>query len=119
MRQFLLAIAIAEEAVVADALKTLRQDVEQEPADELVGGEGHRAKAIAVSVVLPAEANVPVIDREQTIVGDRDAMRITPDVVQDPLRPGERRLGVNQPFGDANRRQVLKESCVFIEVLQG
>src|SRR5829696_319837 len=50
-----------EEAVVADAVEAVGQDVKQEAADELVGREGHgldpRATLCALSgpVVLPAE----------------------------------------------------------------
>lgn len=40
--QLLSAMASTEEAVIADAVKARRQDVEQEPADEFAGGERHR-----------------------------------------------------------------------------
>lgn len=96
--QLLLAIAVAEETVVPDAPKALRRDMEQEPANELFGGEGHRAETIAVAVVFPAKANFAVVDGEQTIVGYGDAMGIAADIVEDLFGSGERRLGVNDPF---------------------
>lgn len=40
-RQILFAVTVGEIAKVADALKTGRQRVQQKPADELVGGNGH------------------------------------------------------------------------------
>src|SRR5215472_11566186 len=58
-RQLLLAIAIAQEAVVADALEAIGQNMEQEAADEFLGGEGHRPPASPRRIVLPAEANLP------------------------------------------------------------
>ena len=44
--QVLGAPAIGEEAVVSDAMEALRQDVEQEAADELVVCEGHGLVAV-------------------------------------------------------------------------
>ncbi len=41
-----LAGGAGEQAVVADAMEAARQDVEQEPTDELVGGERHDALAV-------------------------------------------------------------------------
>ena len=50
------AMAIGEEAVVADAMEAVRQDVQQEAADELVGVERHHLGLAVVAVILPAEA---------------------------------------------------------------
>jgi hypothetical protein len=36
-----LRVALAEQAVVPDAVEAVGQDVDQEPADELVRGEPH------------------------------------------------------------------------------
>ena len=51
--------AAGEQAVVADAVEALRQDVDQEAADELVGGERHDLLAIATldAIVLPSEGD--------------------------------------------------------------
>ena len=48
---------VGEEACVADAVEAGGQDVDQEPADELVRGQAHDLHAIAAldPVVLPAE----------------------------------------------------------------
>ena len=51
-RQSFLAVAVAEEAVVADALKPVGQDMEQEAADELVRGEDERL-LVMIPIVLP------------------------------------------------------------------
>ena len=46
---------LGEQAVVADAVEAVGQDVDQEAADELVGGERHHLVAVAAfePVVLP------------------------------------------------------------------
>jgi hypothetical protein len=49
-------------------VKAGRQNVQQEAADELLGRERHRLVSIAVTIVLPAESNVSVLDVEQAVV---------------------------------------------------
>ena len=56
-------MAIGEEAIVADAMEAVRQGVQQEAADELVGGERHDLGLAVVAVVLPAEGDVAVGER--------------------------------------------------------
>jgi hypothetical protein len=51
-----------EEAEMPDANKAVGDDMLEEPANELVGGQGHDLRAVAVGVVLPAEAHDPVLE---------------------------------------------------------
>ena len=44
------AVAIGEEAVIADAVKAFRQDMHEEPADELMRGEGHGLVPVRSSI---------------------------------------------------------------------
>src|SRR5438067_13248085 len=68
--------AIGEEAVVADAVEAIRQDVQQKAADELDGIECHHLGLAARSVVFPGEVDLVVGEREQAAVGDGDAMGV-------------------------------------------
>ncbi len=97
--ELLCALAIAEEAVVADAMEALGEDMQQEAADKLVGRDGHDLLATAVPIVLPAETNGAIIDVDEAIVGDGDAVRVAADVIEDLLGSGEGRLGVDHPRG--------------------
>src|SRR5882672_340109 len=54
--EFPRAVTVAEEAVVPDAMEPARQDMDQETADELRAIERHHLLAVAVPVILPAEA---------------------------------------------------------------
>src|SRR5262249_14103687 len=56
--QLLLAMAIGQEAVVADPHEPTRQDVEQQPPDELHSREGHGPLPVAVGRVLIPEADL-------------------------------------------------------------
>ena len=67
-------VGISEEAAVADAALALWQDMDQEPADELVGPEGHGLVPAGVvkAAILDAEGDALVVHADQAAVGDRD-----------------------------------------------
>jgi len=86
--------AFGEQAVVADAVQALWQDVDEEVADELVGGERHLLVSIAAldAVILPLEGNALLVAGDQATVGDGDAVGITRQIGQHRLRSVERTL---------------------------
>ncbi len=93
--------AAGEQAVVADAVEACGQDVDQEAADELVGGERHDLLAIAAigAIVLPPEGDAGVVAGDQPAVGDGDAVGVARQIGQHGLGSAERALGVDDPFG--------------------
>ena len=109
-------MAVAEEAEVADAVKSVRQHMDQKAANELIGIQRSCLLAVAVPVILPAEADLAVVHGHQAVVGDGDAVGIPADVVEDLCRPGERPLGVDHPFGVPNRRQIAPECGGLMQV---
>jgi len=65
------------------------------------------------AVILPAEGDAFVFDRDQTAIGDGDAVGIAGEIAQHLLGSGERVLAVDYPFAFAQRRQEsLERSCV-------
>jgi hypothetical protein len=50
-----------------------------------------------MSVVLPAEADSIVVEGDETVVGDGNAVSVASQIVEDMFCPGERRLGVDDP----------------------
>ena len=95
--------ATGEEAIVADAVEATRQDVDQETADELAGGECHDLLTITTfgAIVLPSEGDTGVVAGDQPAVGDGDAVGIAGQIGQHGLWPAERTLGIDDPFGSA------------------
>ena len=69
---------LGEQAVVADAVQALGQDVDEEAADELVCCERHHLVAIGAfdPIVLVLEADSVFVERDQSAVGDSDAMSV-------------------------------------------
>jgi hypothetical protein len=76
--------AAGEEAVVADAVEAMRQDVDEEAADELVGCEGHDLLPFATlgAIVLPLEGDAVAVERNQPAVGDGDAMGVAREAAE-------------------------------------
>src|SRR5438128_7296805 len=91
------AVAIGEEAIVADTMEAVWQSVQQKAADELVGIECHHFGDAALSVVFPGEAYLPVGEREEPAVGDGDAMSIAAEIGQHLFGAAEWWLGVDHP----------------------
>lgn len=53
--------ANGEEAVVADAMEAVWQDMEQKAADELSGVEGHELGLAVAPIILPGEADFAIV----------------------------------------------------------
>jgi len=91
------AMAVGQEAVVTDALETRGQGVLQEEADELLGGHGHHL-AKRVTVVSPGKRDMAVLEGEQAVVADRDAVGIAAEIFQHVSRSPERGFGIHDPL---------------------
>ena len=96
---------------MADAVEALRQDMDQESADELGGSECHDLLAITGfgTIVFPSESDSTAVAGDQPAVGDGDAMGIARQIGQHGLWPTERALGIDHPFGSAQRCQIRCE----------
>ena len=114
-----MAIAVAKKTVVTDALKTVRQDMEQEAANEVVGLQGHDFLPVVMAIIFPAKTDPAVVNTKQAVVGNGDTMGVAAQVVEDLFGTAEGRFGVNHPLGLAKRGQVLGESLRLTKSLQG
>jgi len=71
--------------------------VEQEAAQELFDRQGHEPLLVAAGGVAPAVGHVVVGERDQSAVGDGDAMSVVAEIAQYMFRAAERPLGVDDP----------------------
>jgi hypothetical protein len=71
------AAAVGEEAEVADADEAAGEQVQEEAAQELLGGQGHEPFPVAMSGVTPAAGDVAVCESDESRVGDGDAMGVS------------------------------------------
>ena len=97
-RELGLAVAVGQEAVVADALQAGRRHVLEEAADELHGGDGHHSGFAGIAVIFPLEGYLTVFESQQTAVGDGHPMGVAAEILQDVARSAKGGLGVDYPF---------------------
>src|SRR3954453_12244988 len=87
--EFLGAMTIAEETVMADAMKAVRQGMQQETPNELIGRQGHHLALAVMPVIAPTEADLPVRHVDRPAVRDGDAVRIATEIGQDRRGAGK------------------------------
>ena len=110
MLQLFFAVSIAQEAVIANAVESTGENVEEESPDELLGEEGHDFLLIVVAIVPPLELDPPVFDIHDPMIGNGDSMRVAADVVHHLLGSGEGRFRVDDPFDIANTIEMPAEN---------
>ena len=90
-------LPVGQQAEVADPHEPPREHVEQEPAQELVDGEGHDLRVATIRVVLPPEPDDAVDETDQARVRDRDAVRVAPEVREDLCGSAKGPLRIDDP----------------------
>ena len=82
-----------------DPHESRRQDVLEEPAEELDGLELHRLLLPLIGVVLPEELDPIPLQGDQSAVTDRHPVGVPGQVLEHLLGPAEGWLGVDDPLG--------------------
>jgi hypothetical protein len=67
---------VGEEAKVANADKAFGKHMQEEAAQELIEGEGQHFLLIVMSAVAPAKGNLVIDERNESMIGDGDAMGV-------------------------------------------
>src|SRR5207249_9668405 len=100
-----------EQSIVADAVQTLGEYVGQKAPNELGGWQRHGLVAVRAldPVILPREGDAGLVGGDQPAIGDGDAVGVARQISEHGLRPTERLLGVDHPFGLAERREESSE----------
>jgi len=117
--EVLSALAVGKEAVVPDAVKPWRQNVDEEAADELGGFEGHRLVAVLLlgPVVLPLKNDAVLIEADETRVGNRDTVGVAGEILQDGGGSCEGGSGIDVPVKVSKGRDELLEGARVMEVV--
>ncbi len=95
--EFFLAVAVAEETIIAQAHESPGQDVQQEAANELLRIQGHLFLFPVVGIVLVKETDLVIFDAEQTVVAHGNPVGVGAEIADDLLGAGEGALGVDRP----------------------
>ena len=88
---------VSKKSEVADAHKTVRQQVQEEAAQELFDRQGHEPFLVAVSGVAPAKGYVALGESDQPAVGNGNAVGVGTEIAQRVFWPAERALGIDDP----------------------
>ena len=92
-----LARGVGQPAIVANAHEAVGQDVEQKATQKGLSLHGGDPGGVAVGAVLPAEGDLTLVEREQAVVGEGDAMGVAGEIGQHLIRTGEGRFAVHDP----------------------
>ncbi len=92
--------------------------MEQKSSDELVRRKGHGFLLIVVAVVSPGEFHLAIFDVDEPMIGNGDAVRVAADIVHHLLWPGERWLGVDDPFHISHWIEITGESLWILQCLK-
>src|SRR3546814_6304956 len=113
--EMILAACAGEEAIVADAVVSARQGVEEEAADELVGGEGHDLlpSGAGLAIILVAEGDPGIVEAEEAAVRYGDPVGVSRQIGEHRLGARKRRLGIDHPALLPDGREVAQECASF------
>ena len=119
------ASSVGEEAEVTDAHEATWQHMQKEAAQELVDGQRHRLLPVAMCGIAPSEGDVAMVERDESVVGDGDAVGVSAEIAQGMLGSSEGALGVDdpvvaeqgaQPCCEGARLGEVQEAAVEVEI---
>ena len=103
---------------MADANQPFRENVDQESAQKLICGNRHDLLLAAMRIVLPAKRDSIILESDESMVGDGDAMCIARQIVQNMFRTAEGWLGVDDPVLAEKLSQERVESAWLGKALE-
>jgi len=96
-RQQVPAAAVGEEAAETDPHEAARQSVEQEPPQELFGGDGHQPLFVLMRIILPSKSDFAVGKVHDPVIGNGDSVSVSGQVVEDMFGSSEWPFGIDYP----------------------
>jgi xanthine/CO dehydrogenase XdhC/CoxF family maturation factor len=82
-------------------------------------GQRHHAFLVAVGVVLVAKGNLVVLEADQSVIGNGDAVGVAGKIAQDMLGAAERRFEVDHPVLPEQGTQEGGKGSILTERLEG
>jgi hypothetical protein len=88
--------------------------MKKEPADKLVGLEGHCLLVVMVGIIAPEEGNLIVPEGEEAVIADGDSVGVSAEVLKDPLGAIEGEFAIDDPLLPIERSlKVFEVSGIF------
>ena len=89
---------LAKKPKCRSPVEAARRDVQHQAPQEFHGIERQGAQAMAALIIFLAEGHLAVLQGDEPLVGDGDAMGIAGQVLQDMLGVLERFFGIDDPL---------------------
>lgn len=102
---------------MTDTNESFWQNVQQKSPNELFGGNRHQPLFVAARVIPPAECDVIAIECNQSVIGDRNAVRIASEIAHNLLGSAECWLRVDNPTLPKQDSQECRKRLWFAEML--
>lgn len=96
-RKIALPCRVGEQSVVSDSHQSRGQEMQQEAPQEFRDFESHESVGVGPCAVIPAEGDSLVVEGDDTVIGDRDAVGIAAEIAQHLPGSGEGRFGIDDP----------------------
>ena len=87
--------------------------MKQEPSQKLLGGYGHQPLLALVGIIFPSEGDLAIGNVHDPVIGNRYAMRIAGQIVEDMFGSSEWPFGVDHPVVAKQQSQKLIERFLF------
>ena len=90
---------VCQKPIVTDLLKTFRENMRQEPADELMVGKRHFFASVTIPVITIPEGNGIICDLQDPCIGNRHTVGVTAKIVDGIAKAVEGLFDVGAPVG--------------------
>ena len=107
------AAAIGHESEVADAMEAVGQSMKEKATDELVRLQTQDLLDAILTVILPAERDVIVVESFEPAVCNGDAMGVAAEISENLGGAAERLLGVDHPVDSAHGLDENREGAAI------
>ena len=88
---------VCQVSEVPDTHETLRQQMKQKAAQELLCGQCHHAFYVSMGPVSPPEGNLPIHKGDQAMVGNGHSMGVAAEIPENIFRAAEGPFAVHDP----------------------
>src|SRR3989304_2366128 len=89
--------SVGQKAEVADTHEAIGEHVEEKTADEFVSIKGQNLFSIPVFAISITQGDFSILDFNDAVVGERDAVGVAAEVIKHGLRGAERLFRVDDP----------------------
>jgi hypothetical protein len=109
---------VGEKAEEADADEASGKHMEKKSPQEFLRGYGHQLLFVAMRIIFPPKCDFAICESHDPVVGDSHAMCVARQIVQDMIRPSERRFRINHPVVSIERTKKRTEGGCLGQSIQ-